>query len=598
MTRSGSQRKKGQALLFTTLSLTLLCGMLGLAIDLGWGRYTQRVTQTAADAAALAAASKALQDIGQSGTAQCGITVRCQDLTACPGTGNLQAGCLYAQQNGMSQGGANGHQTLQLAAGTSSTAPNVPNVPGLLYWTQAVATQSTPQLFSGVLGNPILKTTGRATAAIYPASVTPSLYLLNRSSDCFVSALGIGLVCGEDFLSALGSVVNARGGIYMSSANPQGTPLPQVAAATIVGTAQINSPFTYIMGNGGINTLGLSSWNSAPQNGFPDSDYFRDPMRGKGQPPAPTGLADHPVPGGIITGNLISNLLGGVPTVLPPGNYYATNPLTGAPLGTPVTVTGNVTFGDNSNPPCGGFCNYVFYGGLVTGALSTTTFSPGRYVFAGAQPVAGGPAVGLMIGANSTVKDLTPMVNNSITRNTDAGEIFIFTDKNYPGLQVPLSIQNSGLTFPQVTAGFQGGLGYTAVLHGLNASNNAVPSSLKNFAPVLLWQDQANTTLKYTPDGSLDISCGSICSNILSVPGSQEMILQGSQSGGHAGVNLYGTIYSPRAAWITELGLLPNDTIAGPLQIIAGALQMAVFTKLDVTPVPSPLTRMTVSLIE
>ena len=73
------------------------------------------------------------------------------------------------------------------------------------------------------------------------------------------------------------------------------------------------------------------------------------------------------------------------------------------------------------------------------------------------------------------------------------------------------------------------------------------------------------------------------------------MILQASTSGGQPGVNLYGTIYSPRAAWITELGLLPGDTIRGPVQIIAGALQMAVFTNLDVTPLPNPLTRRTVS---
>jgi hypothetical protein len=63
-------------------------------------------------------------------------------------------------------------------------------------------------------------------------------------------------------------------------------------------------------------------------------------------------------------------------------------------------------------------------------------------------------------------------------------------------------------------------------------------------------------------------------------------------------VNLYGTIYTPRASWITEVGLLNGDTIAGPLQIITGALQMAINAKLDVTPVPSPLTRVTVSLIE
>jgi hypothetical protein len=469
-----------------------------------------------------------------------------------------------------------------------------PNVPGVLYWTQASAGQTIPQLFSAVLGNTWLSTGAQATAAIFPMAVTPSLYLLNRSSDCFVSALTIGLVCGEDFLTALGATVNARGGIYMSSANPATTALPNVAAGTIIGSATVTSPFTYILGNGGINTLGLSNWSAAPTNGFPDGDDFKDPMRGKGQPAVPTGLSDHPVPGGLISGNLLS----GSPAVLAPGNYYATNPLSGQPLGTPVTVLGNVVFSDGASPPCGGFCNYVFYGGLVTGALATTTFSPGRYVFAGAQPVAGGPGIALSLGANSVVKDLTPMVDGQITQNTDAGEIFIFTDMNYPGLQIPVPIASAGLSLPQAMAGFQGGLGYSATLHGLNASNSAVPANLTTFAPVLFWQDQANTTLKYTSSGSLDLSCGTPCSNILSVPGSQQMILQASTVGGQPGVNLYGTIYSPRAAWITELGLLPGDTIRGPLQIVTGAYQMAIDTNLDVTPVPVPLTRLTVSLIQ
>jgi hypothetical protein len=590
--RTGLRSESGQAILLTTLSLVFICGMVGLVVDLGWGHYTHRVTQAAADAAALAAASKALADVGQTGTPTCAINVQCQELAPCPGSGNLESGCQYAGQNGITQGGAGGRQSVQLAAGTTATAPNVPNVPGLAYWTQAVTTQTTPQLFSAVLGNPYLTVAARATGAVYPMSVTPSVYLLNRSSDCFVSALGIGLVCGQDFLAAIGAVVNAGGGIYMASSNPSNTALPNVAAGTIIGTAQVTSPFTYLMGQGGISTLGTSSWTRAPRNGFPDGENFRDPMRGKGQPAPPSGLADVPVPGGVIVGGLF-----GSTRSLAPGNYYATD-LDGHATGLPVTVAGNVAFTDGGSPPCNGFCNYVFFGGLVTGALSTTTFSPGRYIFAGAQPIDGAPGVGLTLGANSTVKDLTPLVAGKATGNSDAGEIFVFTNKDYPGLQLPLAIQSSGLSFPQVRAGFQGGLGLTVTLHGLNASQASVPSELKRFAPVLMWQDQANTTLRYNADGTLDLSCGSPCTRILEFPGSQEMILQGSNNGGQPGVNLYGTIYAPRAAWTTELGILPGDAIAGPLQIITGALQMAVFTKLDVTPVPVPLTRMVAFLIE
>src|SRR5690349_12899234 len=98
--RIGSNR--GQAILMTTLSLTLLFGIVGLALDLGWGHYVQREAQAAADAAALAAASKALEGVGQGGTPTCGTNVRCQDLSACPATDNLNSGCLYGRQNGFS----------------------------------------------------------------------------------------------------------------------------------------------------------------------------------------------------------------------------------------------------------------------------------------------------------------------------------------------------------------------------------------------------------------------------------------------------------------------------------------------------------------
>ena len=576
----------------STLLLTVLFGMVGLAVELGWAMYVRTMAQSATDAAALGSAAQALNTLGQGASAVCGVSVSCQSMTACPATGNIQNGCLYAQQNGFSPGGAAGHQTLQIAAGTG-TVPHVANVPGMIYWTQASAVQSLPALFSAVLNSLGLRAGAHSTAAIYPHAVTPSLYLLNRSSDCFASLLNLGVVCGEDFLSLLGSTVNARGGIYMSSSNPQGTALPNVAAATIVGTADVTSPFTYVMGNGGVNTLGTSNWTSAPRNGFADGEDFRDPMRGKGQPPAPTGLPDHPVPGGVIAGGL----LGGTVT-LPPGKYFASDPLTGAPLGTPIVIAGNVTFSDGGTPPCGGFCNYMFFGGLATGALTTTTFSPGRYVFAGAQPVSGGPGVALMAGVNAVVKDMTPLSNGQITQNSDAGEIFIFTDSSYAGLQLPAAIKNAGLSFPQVTAGFQGGLGFSVTLHGLNANASALPSDLNSFAPVLFWQDQANTTLSYNADGSLNTACGSVCSHVLSVPGSQQMIIGAAQAGGQPSVNLLGTIYAPRGAWTTLLGVLPGDTIRGPLQIITGSLQMAVNTTLDVTPLPNPPTRLTVSLIQ
>src|SRR5205807_794363 len=83
------------------------------------------------------------------------------------------------------------------------------------------------------------------TAAIRSAKADASLYLLNRHSDCFVSALNIGAVCGEDFLALGANSIHARNGIYMASSNKTGLGLPQIAAGTVVGDAQVQAPFTY-----------------------------------------------------------------------------------------------------------------------------------------------------------------------------------------------------------------------------------------------------------------------------------------------------------------------------------------------------------------
>jgi hypothetical protein len=51
-------RNTGQALVFVALSLLVLTGVVGLAIDVGYLRYTKRRLQTAADSAAVAGASE------------------------------------------------------------------------------------------------------------------------------------------------------------------------------------------------------------------------------------------------------------------------------------------------------------------------------------------------------------------------------------------------------------------------------------------------------------------------------------------------------------------------------------------------------------
>src|SRR5207245_510117 len=129
MTTPSKKNEKGQALPMITLSLIAMCGMMGLAVDLGWSFFVKRSAQTAADAAAQAAAQQALDAVGQAGAFTCsGGQITCAAEAPCNAGGNLTTGCLYAQQHGFSTGGDAGRQNVTIAAGVTSPAPTVPGV--------------------------------------------------------------------------------------------------------------------------------------------------------------------------------------------------------------------------------------------------------------------------------------------------------------------------------------------------------------------------------------------------------------------------------------------------------------------------------------
>ncbi|HEU0119450.1 MAG TPA: Tad domain-containing protein [Bryobacteraceae bacterium] len=592
------ERQSGQAIVYAVCWISVVVGILALALDAGWAFYAARRAQTAVDSAALAAVAKALEGVG-AGEPQCGGNVQCQSPSStCPSGGNLELACKFAARNGTTHGGDFGRQALNVSAGVSESAPGVAGVP-VSYWVTVDSRHSMPQWFSGLFTTQGITARATATAAIREAKAGAALYLLNRENDCFVNALNLGVICGEDLLMLGGNSITTETPIHLASPNPSGIGLPKIAAATIVGLASVNAPKTYIRGNGAIQALGGYAWNSEPQNGIPDGEYFTDPMAGKGQPPVPTGLPARPVPGGIIIGSL----LGGPPKVLPPGHYYATTPslplLPSVATGAPVIITGSVVFSDGAPNPCGGFCEYVFHGGLVTAALSSVKVAPGRYVIAGAQPVAGGPGAGLSVGANSSLTDMTPLQGNQIGPPTDAGEIFIFTDSRFSGIQLPLDLASAGITLPQARAGVVSlGLGSEVILHGLNESSPYLPETLKKFAPTLIWQDQANTSVRYTGNGLVDLSCGGACQQILAVPGSQELIIGASSRLGQIATHLYGTVYGPRRSWLTIVGLLPGDGVEGPFQVITGAMQMTLNTRLQMRKLPAPPKMQAASLIQ
>jgi len=556
-----SKKEKGQALPMVTLSLLALCGMMGLAVDLGWSFFVKRSAQTAADAAAQAAVQQVLDDVGQSGAILCSNTqLACQAVAPCNASANLTTGCLYAQQHGFAVGGHNGHQNVTVAADTSSPAPTAPGVQ-VEYWVTVRATESIPQLFSAVLGNTTGTSAARATAAIMDMLLPAQLYSLDRENDAAPGSKKGST--GNDISIQGGGGIVAYGAVSLASTD--------TFAGQLGGSGSVTAPATYIRGNGGYGNSG--NWVSAPTNGLPDGSLFQDPMQGFKQPPAPVGLPDRPILNGFIPAN----------TVLSSGNYYSVNG-NGVPNGMPLTFASNVTFKD------GAFGNFVVFGGIH----GDVNFGPGRYIYAGS-------ANGTILNWNSAmVQDQTALdASGNVTAPKDAGEIFVLTDTNYPGLEIPTALRNAPGVLKSLAQGnvqIQSGNSsqWGINLHGLNPEDPVVPAELKNFAPTLLWQDQANSTIKYTADGHIDISCGDLdspCTN---------SNLKNSDStwwtiDARPNVQLWGALYQPRGAGVAFQG---HGTLSAPVQLVTGYISMQGGPTIVFQKVPNGLRRRVAALIE
>jgi Flp pilus assembly protein TadG len=545
--------QRGQALIMVSFSVIAMCGVIGLAVDLGWSYFVKKAAQGAADSAAMAAANQALSEVGQADTfASHGYTSHA--IAPCDLAGNLHNGCQYAQENGFVPGGHGNHQNVTMQDDVASSPPTVPGITAD-YWVTVRTAETIPQLFSAVLGNTLGTSSARATAAVVSTIVNGSVITLNRAGDGGPAGNGV------DIQLKGGDDIVAPQGVVMASSSTD--------AGDLRGNASVTGPTTVITG-------GQADWT---YTNAPDGPQFLDPMRGKGQPPVTSAvLPSFGIPGGTIPDGF----------VLQPGNYYATKAQGGTTVasGEPLQIHGTVTFSG------GAFGDYFLYGGLdVSG---TVNLGAGRYVLVGSG--------GLSVSNGADIRQSNP---------SGAGELFIFTGAGasgtvtYPGVQaqinnVPLVLAREQL-FGFGNVGLQSGNGQSSVnIRGLNPASGSVPSGLDPFGGVVMWQDQANSPIKYTADGNVDTtSCGSghsignPCSNTLLNPNSPEMHFQAN-----AGMNLNGVVYQPRGAWITTDGG-PGTGIYGNVQLITGAIQMKGNGNINITgPPPVPLKRRIAALIE
>lgn len=556
-----SKNEKGQALPMITLSLVAMCGMMGLAVDLGWSFFVKRSAQTAADAAAQAAVQQVLDNVGQSGAILCSNTqIACQAMAPCNAAANLTTGCLYAQQHGFAAGGHNGRQNVTVAADVTSPAPTAPGV-HVEYWVTVRATESIPQLFSAVMGNMTGTSSARATAAIMDMLLPAQVYALDRENDAAPGSKKGST--GNDISIQGGGGIAAYGAVALASTDS--------SAGQLGGSGSVTAPATYIRGAGGYGNSG--NWVSAPTNGLPDGSLFQDPMQGFKQPPAPAGLPDRPILNGFIPAN----------TVLSSGNYYSVNGK-GMPNGMPLTFGNNVRFQD------GVFGNFVIFGGIQ----GNVNFGPGRYIYAGS-------ANGTTLNWNSAmIQDQTSLDSaGNVTPPKDAGEIFVLTDPNYPGLEIPTALRNAPAVLNSLAQGnvqIQSGNSsqWGINLHGLNPEDPAMPPELKTFAPTLLWQDQANSTIKYNPDGTIDTSCGNLdspCTN----PNLKNSDSTWWSIDARPNVQLWGALYQPRGAGVAFQG---HGTLTAPVQLVTGYISMQGGPTIVFQKLPNGLRRRVAALIE
>ena len=582
-------RRRGQVLIMVTLALFVLCGMLGLVVDLGWSYFTKKSAQAAADAAALAAVKAAMDNATDISSYTCGSGgAECLTVpTPCPGvSGNLQSACLYAERHGFETGD---RQLVTVQASDRTTAPTVtepcgqggatvahpptadPPCVDTFYWVTVRVTERVPQLFSSIFGNIEGVVSARATAAVARAVTPASLILINRENDPWAPGTGKGQdPTGTNLFVGGSQTVKAPGGIILASAAHGGTHTQDAYAGDVGGTGSVDAAGgTYIRDDGWYKLSGNATWTIPPtQQG--DSEIFWDPYEGLAQPPLTSNtLPSIPIPNGVLDSTIISTYC---QNGCPSGNYFSTGTAAGCKkdcatvaTGTPITIETDVSFNGDT------FGEYYFYGGLDI-RQAKVTFGPGRYVFAGTK----------------NPKDSVLSVNTAATllggNGKDAGRLFILTDSQYSGLANQIAnfgysldwggTDGNTLTFASASIRTGNNEASYISLYGLSKDIGSTVLNLKGYEGMMIWQDRRNSYVHYRDNYTyVDETCGDLNHPCYNYKLSGYPALGSTSPQLELWANAYshldGTIYQPRGAWTK---LQAEQDYNGPLRIVSGGL--------------------------
>lgn len=257
-------RRAGQAGLFVVVNLTLLFGVLGLAVDLGLAYFRREAAQAAADAAALAAGTYAKNNgytCGSSGVV-CGAATSCAYPNTTPPVTDIDIACLYAGANGFYN---HGNQTVSITANTTTPPGLSNNAPA--YWVQANVSETGLNMFARFGGISGLRINASAIAGITSSVPAGCIFVMSRSASLAVSITG-------------SSSVSSSCGVFINSSASN--------ALNVQGTSQLHA--TEIMINGGNYAKGASAVISPTPNTA--GGTVTDPLSAL---PMPTvGTCDHP----------------------------------------------------------------------------------------------------------------------------------------------------------------------------------------------------------------------------------------------------------------------------------------------------------------
>jgi hypothetical protein len=237
-----------------TLSLTVILGMLGLVVDLGWAYYRQQAAQAAADAAAIAAVRAAVTSDPSgptcTGAVWCGAATNCPAVAPASPSTNFDNACMLASANGFTTSGID---TVSVQAGTSSPVPTVSG-PAAGYWAVVRVKEALPALFGAAFARGGFSPGAIATAgAMGSAGAGSCIYVLDPSAQ-------------DAFEAANGASVTVGCGVYVDSNN-------STAAMLVTGGASVTAPVIDVAGkfvenNGGSTSVAPTTGASSTADPF------------------------------------------------------------------------------------------------------------------------------------------------------------------------------------------------------------------------------------------------------------------------------------------------------------------------------------------